>query len=232
MIERKEVPGGFDRIARSYDAMTGLNPGYRRHLRLSAERMNLAPKSRILDLCCGTGLSTAALAQTYPKATLVGLDASPEMLEAARKKRHLRRVEWVQGDAMDPAAAGACGPYDGILMAYGIRNVPERDVCLVRLRALLAPGGTVCFHEYSVADSRRATWIWNAVAGAIIVPTALALTRRAELFRYLRRSVNDFDGVRAFEKRLARAGYIDIRSAPMSGWQRGIVHSFLARRPS
>ena len=40
------------------------------------------------------------------------------------------------------------------------------------------------------------------------------------------------DGVRAFEQRLRRAGFAEVRSETMDGWQRGIVHSFLARRPT
>lgn len=221
----------FDRIAHAYDLMTALNPGYGKHLRWSAERMNLPASASILDLCCGTGLSTAALLRVYPRARITGLDASSEMLAAARAKPELAPVDWVRGDAMDPAAAGAAGPYHGVLMAYGIRNVPDPDLCLERLLGILRPGGTICFHEYSVADSRAGKLIWNAVSSALIRPTAMIFTRRPELFRYLKQSVNAFDGVSAFEDRLWRAGFTDVRTAPMDGWQRGIVHSFLARRP-
>ena len=60
---------------------------------------------------------------------------------------------WLEGDAMDPAAYGAEGPYDGILMAYGIRNVPDPDGSLRAIQPLLREGGTLCLHEYSVAGS-------------------------------------------------------------------------------
>jgi hypothetical protein len=42
----------------------------------------------------------------------------------------------------------------------------------------------------------------------------------------------EFDGVRAFESRLTDAGFDEVRTEPMDGWQTGVVHSFLARRPS
>lgn len=229
---KERVPARFDRVAGAYDGMTGLNPGYARHLAWSAERLGLAPDARILDLCCGTGASTLALRATYPEAHLSGLDASPGMLARARAKPALAGVDFLLGDAMDPAAAGATGPYDGVLMAYGIRNVPDPDLCLRRVRDLLAPGGVACFHEYSIADSLRSRAVWSVVSSAIILPTALALSGHGALFRYLRRSVAAFDGARAFEQRLARAGFVDVRTAPMDGWQRGIVHSFLARRPA
>lgn len=228
--DRQRVSGAFDRVARRYDLLCALNPGYGKHLVWSARRMALPARARVLDLCCGTGLSTAALVKTYPDAEVTGLDGSGEMLAVARRKRGLASVRFVTGDAMDPAAAGAAGPFDGVLMAYGIRNVPDPDLCLARVRDLLRPGGAVCFHEYSVADSRAARAVWSAVSTGVILPLGALATGSGALFRYLKESVLAFDGVRAFEDRLARAGFAEVRSETMDGWQRGIVHSFLARR--
>lgn len=232
--QKQAVPGAFDRVARRYDLLTGMNPGYRKHLRWSAERMRLAdaPDLALLDLCCGTGLSTEALVRTYPRAQVAGLDASAGMLELAAAKPWARAVCFVCGDAMDPAASDLPGPFDGILMAYGIRNMPDPDLCLRRLLALLKPGATLCFHEYSVRDSRRSRLVWNAVALGIIIPMGLLTSPGCDIYRYLRASVNDFDGVAAFEARLARVGFTDIKTETMDGWQAGICHSFLARRPA
>jgi ubiquinone/menaquinone biosynthesis C-methylase UbiE len=228
---KTEVPSDFDRVARRYDLLCTLNPGYRKHLSWSAERMRLAPTARVLDLCCGSGLSTEALVRTYPGARITGLDASAGMLEVARSKRLLSRVRFLRGDAMEPAAV-APGPWDGVLMAYGIRNVPDPDLCLARLRAVLRPGGVVCFHEYSVADSRLRRAVWNAVSLGVVIPLGAAATGESGLFRYLRQSVNDFDGAAGFAARLARAGFVDVERHAMDGWQRGIVHSFIARTPA
>ena len=229
------VPTSFDRVAGHYDLLTGLNPGYNKHLRWSAERMGLAQghqsEPEILDLCCGTGLSTHALVRTYPRARITGLDASAGMLAVAAKKPWARAVRWVCGDAMDPAASGVTGPFDGILMAYGIRNMPDPDLCLRRILALLKPGGVVCFHEYSVNDSRWTRLVWNAVSLGIIIPAGLVTAPRSDIYRYLRASVNQFDGASAFQARLARAGFTDQHRHTMDGWQSGIVHSFVARRP-
>lgn len=233
---REEVIDGFDRIARRYDLLTRMNPGYVKHLRWSARRLGLPPGARILDLCCGTGLSTAAIARVYPDAReIIGLDASRGMLDIARANVALDHVRFVQGNAMDPAAAGVTedgAHFDGILMAYGIRNVPDPDACLARLFELLAPGAPICFHEYSVVDSALARAVWNAVSLGVILPSGVAMTRRADMWLYLRRSVNEFDGVRAFEARLRRHGFVGVETRPMDGWQRGILHSFMARRPA
>lgn len=229
---KRRLASDFDRVAGGYDRLNALNPGYAKHLRWSAERLSLEADAKILDLCCGTGLSTTALRATYPEASLTGIDASPGMLAHARQKPGLEGVTWLQGDAMDPGAAGAAGPFDGILMAYGIRNVTDPDLCLQRIGALLADGGVLCLHEYSVAGSWSARLTWRVVTTAVVIPLGLLLTGTTSIFRYLRRSVLEFDSVDELQDRLGRAGFIDVRTEAMDGWQRGIVHSFLARKPA
>lgn len=231
--QKKVIPNEFNRISTSYDLLTGMNPGYQRHLAMSAARLGLGPDAKALDLCCGTGLSTEALASVYPSADIVGMDASEGMLTEARRKPIGQRVRFLRGNAMDPASIdGAEGPYDGILMAYGIRNMPDPDLCLKRLLALLKPGGRICFHEYSVADSRRSRALWNGVCLGVIIPGGLFTAGSTRIYRYLRRSVLEFDGVTAFEERLRRAGFENVRTEAVDGWQRGIVHSFLGSRPA
>ena len=230
-LSARAVTAGFNRVAHAYDLLVSLNPGYRRHLRLSSRRLELAPDARILDLCCGTGQSTLALRAVYPGAALVALDAAADMLQVARARPELAGVQFVHGDAMDPRAAGVQGWFDGILMAYGIRNVIDADVCLTAVRELLAPQAVVCFHEYSVAGSAVSRTVWRLVTNAIVRPAARIVAGDAGLFTYLRDSVLAFDSRDAFERRLYRAGFTTVHTLPMGGWQRGIVHSFLARRP-
>ena len=216
---KAQIFSAFDRVASRYDLLSGLNPGYHKHLQWSAERLeveNQGEGSRILDLCCGTGLSTEPLVRLYPKAAIMGLDLSDGMLEKARKKESLRSVVFSSGDGMDPAASGAKGPFDAILMAYGIRNMPDADTCLANVIKLLAPGGVICLHEYSVNDSRWSRSVWNFVMFLIVIPLAFVTTGSTDIFRYLRRSVLEFDGKRGFEERLAA------RASPTSrrchGW--------------
>jgi ubiquinone/menaquinone biosynthesis C-methylase UbiE len=241
---KREVPSDFDIVAGTYDTLVQRNPGYVEHLQLSAERLGLSDRGqglRLLDLCCGTGLSTAGLLAAYPEATIVGMDASGGMLAEAQRKPmfvNAPNVSFVQGDAMDPAASLGSEPFDGILMAYGIRNMTDPDVCLDRLLPLLAPDAPICFHEYSVTDSPRAVGTWTTVCWGIIIPAGLITSRHTRIYRYLWKSVLQFDGVKAFERRLRERGFVDIRTMPVVGrarfdfWQDGVVHSFLARRPS
>ncbi len=226
------VPEAFDAGADSYDELVGANPGYHEHLRLSARRMELPDGGRglrLLDIGCGTGASTAALLSAAPHAEIVAVDGSAGMLARARAKDWPTGVSFVQSRAEDLRASGVQGPFHGILAAYLVRNLPDPDPVLRELRGLLAPGGVFAAHEYSVRDSRRAAAIWNAVCWAVIIPAGRVRTGDAALYRYLRRSVNSFDGAVQFRDRLQRNGFVNVHSATMPGWQSGIVHTFLGK---
>jgi ubiquinone/menaquinone biosynthesis C-methylase UbiE len=231
VITKKEVPSNFNRVARWYDALQKMNRGYSDHLELSAERLHVRPDAKLLDLCCGTGLSTEALRKVYPQARVDGVDASEGMLEVARNRGLDSSVQFILADVMELTTDQLEGPYDGILMAYGIRNMPDPDLALARLLPLLKPGGSICFHEYSVADSMWSRVVWNIVASTVIIPLGQLTSPGAPIYRYLRRSVLEFDGIARFEQRLRDAGFVDVRTEPTNGWAKGIVHSFLARKP-
>jgi ubiquinone/menaquinone biosynthesis C-methylase UbiE len=229
-----DIPGAFDAGAPAYDKLVDTNPGYHSHLRLSVQRMRIANRGvglRLLDAGCGTGASTAALVAGAPRAEIVAVDASAGMLAQAAAKPWPSSVSFVLSRIEDVAEAGVRGPFDGILAAYLVRNVADKDAQLRRFRELLRPGGILAVHEYSVRDSRLATAAWNTVCATIIIPSGRLRSGDASLYRYLRQSVNGFDGVAAFRDRLRANGFQSVRSETMTGWQRNIVHTFLGQAP-
>jgi ubiquinone/menaquinone biosynthesis C-methylase UbiE len=228
----------FDHAAAVYDRLVAANPGYHRDLRRSARRLRLPGRGSgllLMDLGCGTGASTAALLREYPRARIVGVDASEGMLYAAAAKEwpenvtfHLARAqdltpEWAQG------LLG--GPADAVFAAYLVRNVPDPNAVLAATRTLLRPGGRLALHEYSVADSLSARAVWTAVCWSAVIPAGRALAGGADLFRYLWRSVLEFDGRSALLDRMREAGLGSVAAAPLPGWQYGITHTFVGRRP-
>jgi demethylmenaquinone methyltransferase/2-methoxy-6-polyprenyl-1,4-benzoquinol methylase len=86
--KRRFVKGIFDSIAPGYDRANRLmSLGRDRRWRsLVAARCALPPGGHALDLCCGTGELTLALAASAPGARVTGLDLSGEMLALARRK--------------------------------------------------------------------------------------------------------------------------------------------------
>jgi ubiquinone/menaquinone biosynthesis C-methylase UbiE len=232
-LSRGRVPAAFDAGAFAYDRLVGANPGYHEHLRLSARRLRLPDAGRglrLLDAGCGTGASTAALLAAAPRAEVTAIDASAAMLARARAKPWPDSVTFVRTPVEELGAAGVGGPFDAILAAYLIRNVPDPDAVLRDLHARLRPGGTLAVHEYSVRDSRRARAVWAAVSLGVIIPAGRLAAGDASLYRYLRRSVARFDGTARFRQRLRDAGFTGVHSESVPGWQHGIVHTFLASR--
>lgn len=233
-LPRDEVPGAFDVGARAYDRLVGANPGYHDHLAKSAERLRLPGLGdglRLLDIGCGTGASTAALLKAAPHAQIVAADASAEMLEVARSKSWPSNVTFVHSRVEDLNVNGVDGPFDGILAAYLIRNVDDPDTELKSLMSLLEPGGSIAFHEYSVKDSIRAQVLWTFVCWAVIIPLGYLATRNTTLYQHLWRSVVTFDGAGEFAGRMQRAGFTSLATETMTGWQNGVVHTFLGARP-
>jgi len=228
------VSESFDEHAQTYDRMVGANPGYHEHLRLTAKRMGIPNRGsglHLLDLGCGTGASTEALLAAAPDARITAVDASKEMLAQAAAKTWPPTVRFVHADAQDLAAAGITGPFDGVLCAYLVRNLVDRDGTLRRLHDLMVPGAPLALHEYSVKDSFRSRMVWTAVCWTVIIPMGRIRAGSGELYRYLWRSVLEFDGVGELSGRLTRAGFQDIRVQTVPGWQQHIVHTVLGRKP-
>ena len=249
MITSEDVAAAFDEVAPRYDLMVALNPGYHAHLRAAAEALmewlpaheSMAPPISILDLGCGSGASTHAVLRAAQKVGLrsliVGVDASPAMLEEARAKQWPAGVRFEVGQAEKIASSrdswGLRDHLDGAFAAYLFRNVADRDAVLAGLFGLLAEGGVLVVQEYSIAGAgRSAHAVWTAVCWLVIIPLGWLTSRRTRLFRYLWRSVRSFDSIQTFVDRLYSAGFVDVEVATVSGWQRGILHNFRARKQS
>jgi len=97
---------------------------------------NLDP-SRVADIGCGPGNSTEVLRQRYPLAEIVGLDSSPDMIEAARKR--LPGVAFEVADIADWEGEG----FDVILANAVIQWIRGHETLLPKLIGKLAPGGSL-----------------------------------------------------------------------------------------
>jgi ubiquinone/menaquinone biosynthesis C-methylase UbiE len=243
MITTKEVPLAFDEAAPSYDSMVARNPGYHAHLASAADALLTAlpagPTARLVDLGCGSGASTRALLSTADRTgravDVTGVDASRGMLDEAADKSWPAGVRFEHGLAQELGGRarewGLADGVDGVLAAYLFRNVTERDEVLEDVHHMLVPGGVLVVQEYSVAQSRSADLIWSLVCWLVVIPMSWLTSRQTRLYRYLWRSVRGFDAVQVFVDRLYRAGYVDVEVRTAAGWQRGILHTFRARKP-
>jgi 2-polyprenyl-3-methyl-5-hydroxy-6-metoxy-1,4-benzoquinol methylase len=109
------------------------------HARLQGE-----PPSRVLDVACGVGWSSIALAQAYPLVQIDAVDADPASIDEARghavEAGVAGRVKFVLGDAADSALGIG---YDVAFIFEALHDMSRPVEVLAGIRARLAPGGTL-----------------------------------------------------------------------------------------
>lgn len=96
----------------------------------------------VVDLGCGPGDQTRALADRWPEARIIGLDSSAEMIAKARQDDVDGRVEWVlqSAEGWDPASLGE--PLDVLVTNATLQWVPTHLRLIGRWVEALAAGGT------------------------------------------------------------------------------------------
>lgn len=208
----------FDRIARRYDLLNrvmslGLDQGWRRRL---VHHLDLADGGEVLDVATGTGDVALALAGRWRRATVVGLDPSLEMLARARAKIAARqlaaRVRLVAGDGA--ALPFADATFNAAVIAFGIRNMTDREQGLREMRRVTRPGGRIAVLE--LAEPRH-----GPVAAFArfhvheLVPRLGALLSGAPEYRYLQASIAAFPPADAFRACMERCGIGDVRIEPL-----------------
>jgi demethylmenaquinone methyltransferase / 2-methoxy-6-polyprenyl-1,4-benzoquinol methylase len=139
----------FARIARRYDFLNdlqsfGLHRSWKRRvLKLAAVK----PRTRALDLCCGTG--DIALGLANQGADTIGLDFSPQMLAVAdqrHRKSSAPGLQFVQGDAQELAFGG--DTFDVVTMGYGLRNLTSWERGVEEMVRVARPGGRVIVLDF------------------------------------------------------------------------------------
>ena len=103
-----------------------------------ADAAAIAPGQRVLDVACGTGvLACAAAERVGPGGAVAGLDANPQMLEVARRKRS--DVEWVEGRAERLPFPDQ--HFDAVVSQFGFMFFEDRVGALREMMRVLRPGG-------------------------------------------------------------------------------------------
>ena len=93
---------------------------------------------RVVDLGCGPGNSTQLLLARFPRAAILGVDSSPDMIAAAR-----RRLPQLRFEVADIAQLQDKGPFDVILANAVLHWLPDHELLLPALVSKLRPGGAV-----------------------------------------------------------------------------------------
>lgn len=105
------------------------------------ERLKPAARERILDLGCGTGRLTVAIARVSPASTLVGLDVSGAMLAVARAAASAeghRPISYIQGSGDALPFEGA---FDAVFSAATLHWIHDHPAVFASVHRALVPGG-------------------------------------------------------------------------------------------
>ena len=117
---------------------------------------------RVLDIGCGTGsLAIAAKRQVGQTGTVIGIDASPEMLARARKKAKNAGMQIEFRNEAAEALSFANGQFDAVLSTVMLHHLPEeaRKQCVREIRRVLKPGGRLLAVDFGGAPQGRRSLI-------------------------------------------------------------------------
>lgn len=115
---------------------------------------------RVLDLACGTGILTLEIARRYPQAEVVGVDITDGYLAVARRKaasEGIGNVQFVRSWAEEFEASAS---FDAITSSY-LAKYADLGQLAPRLAAMLAPGGSALFHDFSYPTNALLARLWE-----------------------------------------------------------------------
>jgi len=228
----EQVQKLFDHIAPRYDLLNGLlSLRTDRAWRKAAMRELKGPGfRRVMDLCAGTLALTKALLAENEHCVVCAVDFSQQMLKQgwdSLPHAQRGRVEIAVADAMKMQQPPKS--FDGVMCAYGMRNIDDNELVLKKLKDILRPGGKVVILEFFRPEG-LINKIFNVTYAQFVIPTLGRLVSgNREAYRYLRDSVRHYYTPTAYRELLKDVGFQNVKSHPLTG---GISHLVTAEVPA
>ncbi len=209
----------FDQIAGRYDMLNrlmsmGIDQSWRRK---TVAALSLPSNSRVLDLATGTGDLALMIARIHPDAEVIGSDPSSRMLEVGVEKVARSgasgRVRLELGDAQ--ALPYETDSFDGCCIAFGIRNVPDRDAALAEMARVTKPGGRVAVLELGEPS---VGWLSPIARFHVrkIIPRLGGMLSGSREYKYLQESIAAFPAADAFAAQMQAAGLDVLEVNPLT----------------
>jgi demethylmenaquinone methyltransferase/2-methoxy-6-polyprenyl-1,4-benzoquinol methylase len=220
----------FDRISDRYDLLNRvMSVGSDARWRRRAVKL-LGPDVRqVLDLATGTADVAIEVARSIPGSRVVGVDPSVGMLrvggEKVRRAGLEGRITLREGDGEKiPAEDDA---FDGSIMAFGIRNVPDRAACLRELGRVVRRGGPIVLLELAEPEGHPLAFgarFWKRH----VVPRLGALLSSTPEYAYLEQSIRAFPRPNEFLGMMRDCGLGEGEAIPLTF---GAATLFVGRAP-
>jgi ubiquinone/menaquinone biosynthesis C-methylase UbiE len=170
------------------------------------QRLRAEPPARVVDVACGTGWSSIAMAQAYPNINVHGIDLDSDAIGAARKNaERAGMADRVRFSVTDAAELGGAGGYDLVTILEALHDMSRPVEALSAARRMLSEDGTLLVadglvgDEFSVPASprERTEYGWSVISclpgamgdpqtaatGAVMRPSVLRQYARQAGFR-------------------------------------------------
>ena len=222
----------FDNIAPTYDRLNhilsfSIDRLWRRRVVRIVRR--LGPE-RIMDLATGTGDLAIEMAQRIPKARIMGVDLSENMLEvAAAKVRRLGlddHIALYQGDA--EALDVADGVLDVVTVAFGVRNFADVEKGLSEIWRSLRSGGHIVILEFSTPRNFLVRKAYKFYSERIMKPVGGMVSKDRQAYDYLPDSIAEFSSPEQVLALMERVGFRECHRRSQSF---GIAQIYIAQKP-
>jgi len=210
--ERLNIQQMFDAIAPTYDLLNrimsfSMDVGWRR------KAVSLIPRNGniiVLDIASGSGDLTIEILKQYRCCHVVAADFSINMLALLRKKMRSYTTKSITFSCCDAQWL----PYknnifDVTIVAFGIRNFPNRQHALKEMFRVLKPGGISIILELTKPTNKFVSLIYNFYARQLIPLVGRFISRHNSAYRYLTKSIDAFPKNEDFIAMMKNVGFED-----------------------
>jgi demethylmenaquinone methyltransferase/2-methoxy-6-polyprenyl-1,4-benzoquinol methylase len=217
-MDKAGVENLFDNISYRYDLTNFyISLGIEKYWRKKFAAKISGNEKSALDVCCGTGISTAIICRKVSAdAKVFGVDFADEMLEIARQKlgRLYTNVTFLPGDAVDLNFAD--NSFDIITIVFGIRNIFDREKALKEFFRVSKPNGKLVIMELSYPRNALIKKLYNIYMNLIMVNLGGLITGNRNAYKYLVQTIKDFPKAAVFSKIIQSSGWSAVTTAGLT----------------
>jgi demethylmenaquinone methyltransferase / 2-methoxy-6-polyprenyl-1,4-benzoquinol methylase len=210
----------FARIARRYDLLNDLQSfGLHRLWKRRVVRLaNVQSGDRALDLCCGTGDISFALAKNG--AETIGLDFSEKMLEVAQRrfensKLKTQNLNFIHGDAQQISFPD--NSFDAMTVGYGLRNLTSWERGLEEMVRVAKPGGRIIVLDFGKPSNALWRKIYFAHLRCSVPLIGLLFCGNSQAYAYILESLKNYPAQLAVVEKMRELNLVNVRVINLLG---------------
>jgi demethylmenaquinone methyltransferase/2-methoxy-6-polyprenyl-1,4-benzoquinol methylase len=202
----------FAIVAKKYGLITsilswGRDKAWKKKL---VSNLPVLSRGTILDLACGTGDITFAIAKKYPQSRIIGLDLTHAMLKIARHTCLFSNVHFVLQDMSGVGIKDKS--VDIVTGGYALRNAPDFDQTLCEIFRVLKPGGKAFFLDFSKSHRsglQKPGYVILKVWGSI---WGILFHKNPDIYGYIAESLRTYPDRRTLKEKVLSHGFADFHS--------------------